>query len=490
MGGATRDDPPTMCEDETRVPKEPAAACVSKTASTSVLEKRSSSKDMLDVNTGAEAKAHKSAEGYAEAKSPTKADVQPPPNYAIRQPKPGAGLSDVDPAFDIVDMDLHLEPARSVNIGKYYNICKDALDLHVTTSCFTIWKDNKKSNGYAKVIPALPLDEVKDNEEVRIFFFDDNLDFETGGSANSAGICNLRHVETGEFVDFGEGRNGFSREYTARHTTIHWSTEYRNVLVKANVLDAMADKNYFVNIIQRFAMPGEKIIAFMDVNSTIVCFDSMQGQDMAAVLLSTMFEFIEFIPEEAPRELLWENQPPVALKERTTLKQLVKKVAVQKHEYSAFWSPDNCSTFLSSLFHLGHLFWGTDKRQLNSRDAFNDMFTEYFTAMMQDVSVDGITSSWFRAYDLLRGRHTVILNSFGVDCRKVILATTPDGEKSVMQIVVNFDMWDDRDARKFVAQFATTDGSTKFSPRRADKVGTEYSNSKNSNTTSAVPCTN
>merc|ERR1712007_339596 len=141
--------------------------------------------------------------------------------------------------------------------------------------------------------------------KVRVFFFDDNLEFE--GTEKSSGICNLRNAETGEFIDFGEGVNGFRTARAARHTIIYYSDEYNVVLVKANILDAMEDKAYFSSIIQTYAMPDEKIIVYMDVNSTIVCNDTVQGKDLAQSLMGTMFEFVEVKGKTLPFDLEWKD---------------------------------------------------------------------------------------------------------------------------------------------------------------------------------------
>jgi len=50
-----------------------------------------------------------------------------------------------------------------------------------------------------------------------VFFFDDNFEFVTG-AAVAEGIVNLRDVVTGEYVEFGEGKNGFMREAHAENT--------------------------------------------------------------------------------------------------------------------------------------------------------------------------------------------------------------------------------------------------------------------------------
>jgi hypothetical protein len=317
----------------------------------------------------------------------------------------------------------------------------------VTTSCFTIWRKHKKTNGYAKIIPAIPADDR--DRDVRVFFFDDNLEWE--GTEQSTGICNLRDVRTGEFVEFAEGKNGFATSRAARHTVIYYSTKYRVVLVKANILDAMEDQSYFDDIIKRYASPNEKLIVFMDVNSTIVCNDTVQGKDLANTLLSTMFEFVEIRPREA-FDLTFDSHPPVRIEKEKTLKQLVKEITKNSHDaYGAFWTEEKCWSLFAEVAAKGQVRWsGQDK--LFSLEACKDLFKEYLASLGKVVNEDGIAVSWFEVFAKLRGQHTVVLNSFGVDTRKVVLATVPD-EKRVLQVTVNYDMWDDRDMQKFAAQF-------------------------------------
>lgn len=351
----------------------------------------------------------------------------------------------------VFNINLHEGSQCRQNVERYYCLCKDFSDLHVTTSCFTIWRQHKKTNGYAKVIPAVASGDA--NEAVRIFFFDDNLDWE--GHETSPGICNLRDVSTGKFVDFGEGHNGFRREHAARHTVIHHSTEFNNVLVKANILDAMEDPEYFANIIHKYSQKGEKIIVFMDVNSTIVCNDTVQGKDLAGTLLSTLFEFIELRPT-TPFDLTWDSEEPIRVDKTKSLKQLVKEITHNNSGvYSAFWTEPICWKFFSELVPRGDLRW-VGEEQLMTLEALQGLFQEYLVSLEAVTTKDGIADSWFRVFEGLKGQHTVVLNSFGVDTRKVILATVPN-EKRVLQITVNYEIWDSRDVTKFESQFASKD---------------------------------
>jgi hypothetical protein len=352
-------------------------------------------------------------------------------------------------SFSVTNFNLHEDPARTKHVKYYYSMCTKATGLHVTTSCFSIWRQHKKTNGYAKVIPATRVVEG-DERPCHVFFFDDNLEWD--GLESSSGICNLRDIYTGQFIDFGVGRNGFERATAARHTVIHHSKKYNSVLVKANILDAVEDADYFSRIVQTYAAPEEKVLIFMDVNSTIVCNDAVQSKDLSSSLLSTMFEFMELAPKAGAFEFIWQQLPPVKVEKRQTLKKLVKDITEGDiGAYRNFFSEMNCCQFIEQLIALADVRWADGETTLSVED-FVNMFKEYLATVSGGVDRDGIASSWFRCFDALKNDHAVVLNSFGVDTRKVIKATVPD-EKNVMQIAVNYELWEKRDLEKFEAQF-------------------------------------
>mmetsp|Transcript_21526 Transcript_21526/g.64640 ORF Transcript_21526/g.64640 Transcript_21526/m.64640 type:complete len:447 (+) Transcript_21526:107-1447(+) len=366
--------------------------------------------------------------------------------------------ANLDPSVRIVNLNLHEDPLKRTNIPLYYRICRDSTtsSLHVTTSCFSVWKRNRRTNGYAKVIPAVLAGESKDAG--RVFFFDDNL--QNDGRELGKGICNLRDATTGDFVDFSEGCNGFESDKLFEHTVVYHSSQYRNVLVKANILDAISQEDYFWGIIQRYSRPGEKLVVFMDVNSTIMCNDTSAGKDMAESLLSVMFELIEVRPQNS-FEMGWGSLPaPVTVDRQIPLKQLVNDLYnCNKVRPSTFWSEENCTDFLLQLSRFAPVSWisGSRASDLVGINAFREDFRMYLKSVTQEFRDTGITRSWFRCFETLRRlRHSVILNSFGTDTRKVVLATVPD-ERQVTQITVNFELWEDGDKNKFVEQYKHQD---------------------------------
>jgi hypothetical protein len=262
----------------------------------------------------------------------------------------------------VFDVDLYgSEEAMNVGLQAYYGICQapQATGIFVTTSCFTAWRNGRKRNGSAKVIPAVA--EGK-GDGMRVFFFDDNINLHLGGTSDADGICNLRDVATGKYVDFSVGANGFMCDRAFRHTCIHYSSQYRVVLIQANILDAMANVDYFTSIIRKYSKEGEKLIVFSDVNGTIVWDDTVSGKSGADVLMMTMFRFAEVRPKAA-FDVTWDSQPPVMVDKSTTLRQLVSDIANKDNAfYQAFWCEANCQRFLTEICGGGNceLGWFQD----------------------------------------------------------------------------------------------------------------------------------
>ena len=73
--------------------------------------------------------------------------------------------------FDLNFFALSDDTSLLPSLNQYYSICKESPDLVCVTSCFSAWRKASKTNGSAKVIPAIP---NSGSENVRIFFFDDS----------------------------------------------------------------------------------------------------------------------------------------------------------------------------------------------------------------------------------------------------------------------------------------------------------------------------
>merc|ERR1719148_635098 len=85
---------------------------------------------------------------------------------------------------------------------------------------------------------------------------------------------------------------------------------------------------------------------------------------------------------------------------------------------------------------------------------FRQQFATYSAQLTDSLVESGITRSWFKFFASIeeQERRSVVLNSFGVDTRKVVLATVPD-ETEVAQITVNYELWGTQDVHKFEAQY-------------------------------------
>lgn len=366
------------------------------------------------------------------------------------------------PDYAIYDVNMYDNGAANPEIVKnYYKCCVDNsaayANMIVTTSCFSAWRKVKKVNKAGKVIPAIPnTSPLPDEVPTRAFFFDDNINLHLGGGADIEGICNLRDIKTGEFVDFTVGKNGFVSERFFRFTMVHYSTEYRNVLIQANIIDAMTHPDYFIQIISRFARPEEKLLVFADVNGTVVWDDTVIGKTSADVLLSTMFTFAEVWPRtsESPANFTWESKPSVSVEKRQDLRSFVNQIANKDEDwYRNFWHCNKCEAFLDALVPIANVGWSRGEKTIDTAE-FMAAYKENADAIANSAPVDGIPHSWFKCYEFLVSKgHTVVLNSFGVDTFRVVRCCVPDASK-VLQMTFNYGMWSARDVSLWTAQFS------------------------------------
>lgn len=203
-----------------------------------------------------------------------------------------------------------------------------------------------RRNGSGKVIPAV---KAAGSGGARIFFFDDNLNLILGGCGKEdSGICNLRDIETAAFVEFAPGVNGFVHETAFKHTLVSRSEAYTNVLVQANILDALSVGTYFSDIVSGYSEQSDTVIIHLDINSTILVEDSAAEKGKEGVLLSTMFSLTELVPKE-PFTFAWEDRVPIEVSKRMTLQKLA--VDLFKHDnerYNRFWGRGNCADFLNA----------------------------------------------------------------------------------------------------------------------------------------------
>lgn len=360
--------------------------------------------------------------------SPTKGDGDAPLALCVLQAHRAT--------IPITNVDLH---DNSESARAYFDYIKGMTGVHATTSCYSAWSQSKESNGCAKVVPVLS------DASYQTFFFDDNIEFDSGGSADSLGICNLRD-EDGRFVDFRVGTNGFVHEKFMESTDIVFSRERNVVLVAASILEAMCDDDYFTNIVARFSQPGQKNIMMMDINSTVVFGDIIGGKDKESVLLSTMFGCM-FVNSSEEFEFTWGSSTTKVAAGKVMLKKVVKK-ALDKESYRTFYNYANCRSAVEILCDKGTVLYG--ERSIEVTD-FEKIFEEYSRLLSATVK-DGIVKSWFELVKKYKNDHLLMLNTFGVDSRMLILETVED-EDDVRLFAVNYENWGSRDKEKFEEQY-------------------------------------
>jgi len=370
-------------------------------------------------------------------------------------------------------MNLYLQDKSASLEGKvkldklmdYWGHCTHAKGMIVTTSCFQMWRMNLKKNRGGKVIPGIPDNWVTEGQPPRVFFLDDNIGLHRGGGEETKGICNLRDITTGEFVDFSHGENGFKIDKAFRHTNISHSTHYRNVLVQVNILDAVVNQDYFTSIIQQYSKPGEKVFLIFDVNGTIVWNDTISAKGIDEVLLNTLFKLAE-VRLEDPKTFSYAGRE-VQLSKKNVLKDVVSDIfrgdqfggvddgdmEKDEGEYRLFWKNAQYHDFLDALANVGGVFGWVNEGEQWSPEFFPKLLKEYQEEIGNATSIDGIPMSWFNAVDWMqKERHTVVLNSFGVDTHRVVMRSVPD-ERLVQHIVINFDLWSEHDRSSWKSQF-------------------------------------
>eukprot|EP00928_Gymnodinium_smaydae_P024047 TRINITY_DN19598_c0_g1_i1.p1 TRINITY_DN19598_c0_g1~~TRINITY_DN19598_c0_g1_i1.p1 ORF type:complete len:404 (-),score=34.85 TRINITY_DN19598_c0_g1_i1:267-1478(-) len=362
-------------------------------------------------------------------------------------------------ALRMWDMNIYHSNGMSRNLESYVKLCTTSEDVVVTTSCFAVWHRSGMVNGFGKVIPALRTYEQRErgsgsnyNRKTAVFFFDDNMNLAAGGSESTPGICNLRDVGTSEYVDFSVGQNGFSREDLFDQTIVHHSSEYRNILVQASILDAISHKDYFTKIILKYARNYEKVLAFIDVNATILLEDTMEEKGASEVVLTTLFTKAQAQAKEEV-EFRFLDFAPVMIKKSISLKKLMQKVCKGDKQFMVgFWKAEVCDQFFRGVCAIADIIWEPTSASLNI-DEFWVMYKKYKLCAETCPTVAGIPMSWFECFDYLRARdHSIVINSFGFDSRKILYNTVIDDRRS-LHVTVNYDLWTERDTQEFLRTY-------------------------------------
>merc|ERR1719401_569859 len=165
-----------------------------------------------------------------------------------------------------------------------------------------------------------------------------------------------------------------------------------------------------------------------------------------------MFEFIEFKPREEVG-FTWKSFPSLKIKGDMCLKAIIKKIAGDnKDYYNSFYSLEDCLIFFTELKALGDIRWKSQDTPITVED-FRDAYDRYLAAISGEALDSGIAKSWFYCFETMRTTgHTAVLNSFGIDTKVVVEKTVPD-VREVLQLTINFNLWDSRDAKRFKSQY-------------------------------------
>merc|ERR1712048_204044 len=144
-----------------------------------------------------------------------------------------------------------------------------------------------------------------------------------------------------------------------------------------------------------------------------------------------------------------EPRPAFTVAQKFTLKELVWQACKKDNKkYQRFWGRLNAKEFLSLVLSSSLIRW-TPSGEVLTEDHFWSMFNNYETELHNYATVDGIAMSWFECFRYLNNDgHKVVINSFGVDTRKVVTRTVYDEHKTV-QIAINYEMWGERDMKEF-----------------------------------------
>merc|ERR1712124_214987 len=95
-----------------------------------------------------------------------------------------------------------------------------------------------------------------------------------------------------------------------------------------------------------------------------------------------------------------------------------------KTAYQSFWKYGNCVEALKEFMAVGKIF--SSGRSMEMED-FQRLYKEYFAQMAKTVK-KGVVRSWYELYRQLKDEHVVMLNTFGVDSRRVIAETVNNQE--------------------------------------------------------------
>eukprot|EP00451_Oxyrrhis_marina_P019847 CAMPEP_0204342744 /NCGR_PEP_ID=MMETSP0469-20131031/24368_1 /ASSEMBLY_ACC=CAM_ASM_000384 /TAXON_ID=2969 /ORGANISM="Oxyrrhis marina" /LENGTH=236 /DNA_ID=CAMNT_0051327719 /DNA_START=41 /DNA_END=748 /DNA_ORIENTATION=- len=193
----------------------------------------------------------------------------------------------------------------------------------------------------------------------------------------------------------------------------------------------------------------------MDINSTVVFNDIMSGKEATPVLLSALYEctaISKIWPTKEGGQFQWDADHGVKIKQGMTFKKLAKSLFPQKKQYNEFWTLDNCAMLIQRMQEDfgARLVWG-DNVEMPGAEDFRRLFCTFESKLVRTVR-KGIVRSWFELYRKYRKEHLIMLNTFGVECRRLILETVKREDKVTLW-TVNYQQWEPFDQERFKEQY-------------------------------------
>merc|ERR1719420_183932 len=160
-----------------------------------------------------------------------------------------------------------------------------------------------------------------------------------------------------------------------------------------------------------------------------------------------MFECM-FMETHADFEWTWGDASSKVKAGTTMLKKIIKKT-LDKESYRNFWKFTNCRCMLESITDKGTISVGGRIMKVPDFERLYEVYSSLITRTVKG----GIVKSWFELVRKYKDNHLLMLSTFGVDSRKLILETV-ENEDDVALFAVNYEKWGIRDKDKFEEQYA------------------------------------
>merc|ERR1711879_944290 len=110
----------------------------------------------------------------------------------------------------------------------------------------------------------------------------------------------------------------------------------------------MANEDYFTSIVNKYTLPGEQILVYMDVNGTIMNKDSIMNIQPHEMLLDKLYDLVETRPPACTSfNFQWGDQPSVTVEKPTSVKRILKEVTQgDEARMKSFWNLDTAKKVL------------------------------------------------------------------------------------------------------------------------------------------------